>query len=83
MERETAMGPTRQFGWEDNRFMFNRGHWKKFTDSKDGPQVGARKNGEPNYALDDANEETFATDWLTDKLIDFVNAKKGSRFVTW
>ena len=60
--------------------MFNRGHWKKFTDSKDGPQVGARKNGEPNYALDDANEETFATDWLTDKLIDFVNAKKGQPF---
>ena len=37
------MRPTRQFGWEDNRFMFNRGHWKKFTNSKDGPQVGARK----------------------------------------
>ena len=61
-EGKPQWGPTRQFGWEDNRFMFNRGHWKKFTDSKNGPQVGARKNGGPNYALDDANEETFATD---------------------
>ena len=23
-------GPKRKFGFEDNRFMFNRGHWKKF-----------------------------------------------------
>ncbi|MGB0582609.1 MAG: sulfatase family protein [Limisphaerales bacterium] len=72
-------GPKRNFGFEDNRFMFNRGHWKKFEDTPDGPRVGARdKNGNPSYSVDDADKETFATDWLANKTIDFINtnAKK-------
>jgi len=35
-------GPKRKFGFEDNRFMFNRGHWKKLEDGDAGPRVGAR-----------------------------------------
>ena len=72
-------GPERKFGFEDNRFMFNRGHWKKFEDTPDGPRVGARdKKGNPSYGVDGADEKTFATDWLADKVIDFIdsNAKK-------
>ena len=34
--------PERQFGFADNRFMFNRGHWKKMEDTPDGPRVAAR-----------------------------------------
>ena len=35
--------PARKFGFSDNRFMFNRGHWKKFEMTEDGPQVASRK----------------------------------------
>jgi arylsulfatase A-like enzyme len=73
-------GPKRKFGWEDNRFMFNRGHWKMFADGPNGPRVGSTKNGRPDYGLQGADEKSFATDWLTDKVINFVNEKKGKSF---
>jgi arylsulfatase A-like enzyme len=73
-------GPKRKFGWEDNRFMFNRGHWKMLTDGPNGPRVGSTKNGRPDYGLKGADEKSFATDWLTDKVINFVNEKKGKSF---
>ena len=73
-------GPKRKFGWEDNRFMFNRGHWKMFADGPNGPQVGSTKNGRPDYGIKGADEKSFATDWLTDKVINFVNEKKGKSF---
>ena len=38
--------PRRSFGFEDNRFMFNRGHWKKFADTPEGPRVAARDKKE-------------------------------------
>ncbi|MDG1832686.1 MAG: sulfatase [Verrucomicrobiota bacterium] len=73
-------GPKRKFGWEDNRFMFNRGHWKMFADGPNGPRVGSTKNGRPDYGLKGADEKSFATDWLTDKVINFVNEKKDKSF---
>ena len=53
---------SRKFGFSDNRFMFNRGHWKKFEMTKDGPRVATKKNGKPVYDLSDADEKSFATD---------------------
>ncbi|MCA9141000.1 MAG: sulfatase [Planctomycetales bacterium] len=65
--------PERKFGFSDNRFMFNRGHWKKFELTDQGPRVGATsKNGQPNYDLAGADEKTFSTDWLADRAIDFI-----------
>ena len=73
--------PTRQFGFADNRFMYNRGHWKKFEDGPDGPRVGARDNkGRPSYGLNGADESTFSTDWLCNKAIDFIKANKEKPF---
>lgn len=72
--------PKRKFGFEDNRFMFNRGHWKKLVDGPDGPRVGSRKKGAPSYDLAGANEKTFATDWLCDKAIDFIQENKHKSF---
>ena len=73
--------PKRKFGFNDNRFMFNRGHWKKLVDMPDGPQVGAKnKQGKPSYDVNGADEKTFATDWLCDKAIDFVNANSKQPF---
>jgi arylsulfatase A-like enzyme len=73
--------PKRQFGFEDNRFMFNRGHWKKFADTKEGPQVGARnKKGQPSYGVDGADEKSFSTDWLCTKAINFIESNGDKPF---
>lgn len=74
-------GPKRKFGFEDNRFMFNRGHWKKFEDTPDGPRVGARnRKGQPSYDVAGADEKTFSTDWLCTKAIDFIDTHKDKPF---
>lgn len=72
--------PERKFGFEDNRFMFNRGHWKMFELTSDGPRVAARKNGKPTYGVTGANEQNFSTDWLTSRAIDFIRENQGGPF---
>ena len=73
--------PMRKFGFEDNRFMFNRGHWKKLEDTSGGPRVGARNaKGIPSYGVDGADEKTYSTDWLCDKVIDFVTKNRHKPF---
>lgn len=73
--------PKRKFGFDDNRFMFNRGHWKKFVDTPDGPQVGSRTaRGQPNYNVNGADEKTFSTDWLCDKAVEFIHKNKDQPF---
>lgn len=72
--------PKKNFGFSDNRFMFNRGHWKKLEIGPKGPRVGATKNGQPSYSLDGADEETFATDFLANRAIDFIRTNKDKPF---
>lgn len=72
--------PKRKFGFDDNRFMFNRGHWKKLVDTPTGPKVGAGKPGDRSYALAGADEKTFATDWLSNKAIDFIEDNRDRPF---
>ena len=73
--------PQRNFGFEDNRYMFNRGHWKQFEDTENGPQVKARdEKGKPTYSVEGADEESFATDWLSNKAIDFIEEHKSEPF---
>ncbi|MEL6107431.1 MAG: sulfatase [Planctomycetota bacterium] len=65
--------PERQFGFADNRYMFNRGHWKRFEITDSGPRIAARnRKGEPSYDLGDADKDSFSTDWLTDRAINFI-----------
>lgn len=73
--------PKRKFGFEDNRFMFNRGHWKNFEITASGPRIGARnEKGQPTYGLNDADDKSFATDWLCDRTIDFIDANADKPF---
>ncbi|NOR75868.1 MAG: sulfatase-like hydrolase/transferase [Draconibacterium sp.] len=73
--------PERDFGFADNRYMYNRGHWKKLEDTPQGPIVAASNaNGTPNYDLDGADETTFTTDFLTDKTIEFIEKNKDDPF---
>jgi len=73
--------PKRTFGFTDNRYMFNRGHWKKLGEDADGPKVAAMSpKGEPNYNVAGADEKSFTTDFLTDRAIEFVSRKREGPF---
>ena len=73
--------PKRKFGFDDNRFMFNRGHWKKMKDSPEGAAIAPRNaQGKPTYAVAGADEKSFTTDWLVSKTIDFIDANKDKPF---
>ncbi|MBC8406958.1 MAG: sulfatase-like hydrolase/transferase, partial [Planctomycetes bacterium] len=71
--------PSRDFGFSDRRFMFNRGHWKQFEISAAGPAVKAlNEKGKPSYEVAGADKDSFATDFLADRAIEFIheNAKQ-------
>ncbi len=68
--------PERKFGFEDNKYMFNRGHWKQLEDSPDGPRV----KGGNNYNVKGADEKSFTTDFLADKTVAFIQAHKDKPF---
>ncbi|MCC8172599.1 MAG: sulfatase-like hydrolase/transferase [Parabacteroides sp.] len=73
--------PEDKFGWQDNRYMFNRGHWKKLKETDEGPQVAAvSSDGKPNYDVDGADEKSFTTDFLCDRAIEFMRANKENPF---
>lgn len=73
--------PKRKFGFDDNTYMWNRGHWKKLTDTPDGPSVLARtRDGKESTNLDRADEKSFTTDFITNKTINFINKNKDKPF---
>lgn len=73
--------PSRKFGFEDNRYMFNRGHWKQLEDTTNGPAVKARnEKGAPTYNIAGADTNSFTTDFLADKAVAFIRAHRSGPF---
>jgi arylsulfatase A-like enzyme len=73
--------PKRKFGFQDNRYMFNRGHWKQLEETPAGPRVKARNaRGKATYLVRGANEKSFTTDFLADKTVAFIEAHKSAPF---
>jgi arylsulfatase A-like enzyme len=73
--------PQRTFGFEDNRYMFNRGHWKQLEDTPTGPRVKARNaKGKPSYDVKGADATSFTTDFLADRTVEFIRAHRGRPF---
>lgn len=65
--------PQRDFGFTDNRYMFNRGHWKQLEITPSGPRVKARDaKGKPSYGAKGADEKSFTTDWLANRTMEFI-----------
>ncbi len=74
-------GPDRKFGFEDNRYMFNRGHWKQLELTAGGPAVKAKNaKGEPSYDASGADATSFTTDWLADRTIEFIDQHHSEPF---
>ena len=81
-EDKPGWSPRVNGGFEDTKFMFNRGHWKKFRLNGDQPEIAAKDNkGRPSYDLNGADETSFATDYLTDQAISFVRSTGDSPFL--
>jgi len=67
------VSPERSMGFADCRFMFNRGHWKKIVEQPKGnPEVS------PYKVIGDEN--TYTTDWLACKTIDFITKPRTKPF---
>jgi arylsulfatase A-like enzyme len=71
--------PKRKFGFEDNHYMYNRGHYKKMFEDKEGLRAESVK-GSFNKKVNGATPENFTTDFLTDRAIDFIRANKNTPF---
>jgi arylsulfatase A-like enzyme len=73
--------PERKFGFADNRYMFNRGHWKQLEETPAGPRVKARnRDNRPAYDVKGADETSFTTDFLADKTVAFIRENKNQPF---
>ncbi len=73
--------PEVNYGFQDNRYKFNRGHWKKLGFKDNGsPVVAAGRKNKPSSKVDGADEESFTTDWLTNRAIDYIDQHKNEPF---
>lgn len=80
-DAKPGWAPQRKFGFDDNRYMFNRGHWKILVDTPQGPRVGARnRKGQPSYSVEGATPRTFTTDFLMDRTIEFIEQNRDGPF---
>ncbi len=78
-----GFAPKRQFGFSDNRYMFNRGHWKLLK--KSGNTAALIGNYNPKTEkikvdIEDADETSFTTDFLTDRTLEIINRDKTKPF---
>lgn len=66
--------PARSMGFEDCRYMYNRGHWKKIKEMR----MSASPMVFPYKVIGD--EESFTTDWLATKTIEFIKKDRQKPF---
>ncbi|WP_430934893.1 sulfatase family protein [Saccharicrinis sp. 156] len=75
--------PDRKFGFTDNRYMFNRGHWKGL-DEKDGKPVLYGKydaqTQRQSVNLKKITKENFTTDYLASKALEILERDKDKPF---
>jgi len=80
-EGKPQWAPKRNFGFADNRYMFNRGHYKQYQDTATGSRVAVLdKHGQPSYSHIGADEKSFATDYQFDKVLNFIDLHKNEPF---
>lgn len=60
----------RGMGFDDNSLMFNRGHWKSIIE---------RGDGKPELSPEMGDEESYTTDWLTSRAVDYITGHASSK----
>ncbi|WP_343330534.1 sulfatase [Polaribacter staleyi] len=82
-DSKPGFAPKRKFGFDDNRYMFNRGHWKALGE-KDGVLYLPGKFDEKKQAqfvnLKKIKEENFTTDFLVDRTLETLERDKDKPF---
>lgn len=78
-DSKPGWAPKAKFGFEDNRYMFNRGHWKVLGEDVNGPLVAMNDKGQNLPALA-GDEKSFTTDFLTDRALDFIKQNSDKPF---
>lgn len=66
--------PQRDFGFTDNRYMYNRGHWKKIVETESGPEFLI------NEPVGSTDSLSFTTDFLTNRTLEFIEQHQGEPF---
>ncbi len=76
--------PARKFGFQDNRFMFNRGHWKslQMVDDEKAYLLGDFDPAKESlkYPVTETDQESFTTDFLTNRVIEIMDRDKDQPF---
>ncbi|WP_083634246.1 sulfatase-like hydrolase/transferase [Saccharicrinis aurantiacus] len=75
--------PARKFGFTDNRYMFNRGHWKALDDENGEPIIYGKYDAETQRQqvnLKKITDENFTTDYLTTKGLEVLERDKKGPF---
>ncbi|OHX64800.1 hypothetical protein NH26_22855 [Flammeovirga pacifica] len=65
-------------GFTDHKYMFNRGHWKKIEMKNNSPYIPDENS---RKATTTANEETFTTDFLTNRTLEFIEENQKDPFM--
>ncbi|MDZ8117632.1 sulfatase family protein [Pontiella agarivorans] len=76
--------PPRKFGFSDNRYMMNRGHWKGLGHDENGKPIviGLVPEKETSrFNVSKATPEDFTTDFLTSRALEIMERDKGRPFV--
>ncbi|MEX0321560.1 MAG: sulfatase-like hydrolase/transferase [Puniceicoccaceae bacterium] len=81
--------PGHNYGFKDNRYMFNGGHdkWKgidaegrPYRADKNSKLIGKDKYGQPVFRDDRSSTVKFTTDWITDRTVEFIDEHKDKPF---
>ena len=79
-----GFAPKRKFGFTDNKYMFNRGHWKGLEDDEHGnPKLAGdynAKNFKQKINVKNTTAVDFTTDYLATKTIEILERDKNKPF---
>lgn len=80
-DAKPGIHPERNFGFTDNRYMFNRGHWKVLKEGENGLELGQKFDGKKiSFIQDDLTQESFTTDFITDRALEIIERDKNKPF---
>lgn len=82
-DAKPGFGPARKFGFSDNRYMMNRGHWKGLGHDENGKPVvlGLVPNTHnAKFSVSKSTPENFTTDYLTSRVLEILERDKGQPF---
>ncbi len=81
-DAKPGFAPERQFGFSDNRYMINRGHWKVLVEDEKGLRVDQKigKNGMAVFNVNEVDDESFTTDFIVDRTLEIIKRDKEQPF---